>query len=54
MPCVYFHDLPVYRLPEEAYHASRDKFVADFVADTSATAIPSPSREAAYRQYKAT
>ena len=42
MPCVYFHDLPVYRLPEEAYHASRDKFVADFVADTVRNSNPKP------------
>ena len=34
MPCVYFHDLPVYRLTEDAYYAAREKYAADFVADT--------------------
>ncbi len=27
MGCVYFHDLPVYRLPREAYYKARDEYV---------------------------
>jgi hypothetical protein len=42
MPSVYFHDLPIYRLPRDAYYAGRDKYVADFVADTFCHGSPSP------------
>jgi hypothetical protein len=39
---VYFHDLPVYRLREEKYHADRDKYVDNFVAQTFQHANPKP------------
>ena len=42
MPCVYFHDLPVYRLTEDAYYADRDKYVADFAAETFRHGTPNP------------
>jgi hypothetical protein len=45
MPFVYFHDLPVYRLSEEAYYQARDKWIAAFVTDARKGLGPSPERE---------
>jgi hypothetical protein len=45
MPCVYFHDLPVYRLPEDAYNAGHDNEVAEFVVEARLGLDPNPQRE---------
>jgi hypothetical protein len=45
MATVYFHDLPVYRLTEEAYYKARDKQIADFVAYARKGLGPSPEQE---------
>jgi len=45
MPNVYFHDLPAYRLTEEAYYKARDKEIAAFVADARKGLAPSLERE---------
>jgi hypothetical protein len=45
MPFVYFHELPVYRLSEEAYYQARDKWIAAFVTDARKGLGPSPERE---------
>src|SRR5690242_19434460 len=45
MACVYFHDMPVYRLAEEAYYRVRDAEIAAFVSDARRGLASSAQRE---------
>jgi hypothetical protein len=45
MPCVYFHDLPVYRVDEDTYYRARDKWISDFLAEARPGLGPTPKRE---------
>lgn len=45
MAYVYFHDLPVYRLTEDAYYSARDAEIAAFVADAARGLKPSTERK---------
>jgi hypothetical protein len=51
MPRIYFHDLPVYRLSEEAYHAARNKFISNIVAQNFSHYPATPEAVESFTDY---